>query len=189
MSGKGRIRPEAASARSCWKPTRDGMLRRSERTSLQVSDLPKNLRGDATLLARRSRADGEGRGEMVCLAPGTVALVRAWLEHSGISEGPLFRSIDKGSRPGERLDPSQVPRVVKAMARRAGLPTELVDGLSGHSTRVGAAQDMIAAGFEQPAILQAGRWKSAAMVKRYRERPLVRRSGAARLARVQRKGE
>jgi len=36
-----------------------------------------------------------------------------------------------------------------------------------HSTRVGAAQDTIAVSIELPVILQAGRWKSAAMVNRY----------------------
>ena len=43
----------------------------------------------------------------------------------------------------------------------------MADRLSGHSTRVGAAQDMIACGIELPAILQVGRWKSTAMVNRY----------------------
>ena len=49
--------------------------------------------------------------------------------------------------------------------------------MSGHSTRVGAAQDMIACGIELPAILQAGRWKSTTMVNRYGERLLTHRSG------------
>ena len=166
----------------------DGMLRRSELASLLVSDLLEDVRGDATLLLRRSKADGESRGEIVYLAPDTVALVRSWIRRAGITNGRLFRSVGKGGSIGERLDPSQVPRIFKAMARRAGLPAELVDGLSGHSTRVGAAQDMIAAGIELPAILQAGRWKSPAMVKRYGERLLARRSGAAQLARLQRRG-
>ena len=74
------------------------------------------------------------------------------------------------------------------MARRAGLPAAVVQGLSGHSARVGAAQDMIAAGIELPAILQAGRWKSTAMVNRYGEQLLARRSGAAQLARLQQRG-
>ncbi len=43
-----------------------------------------------------------------------------------------------------------------------------------HSTRVGAAQDMIAAGIDMPAILHAGRWKFPAMVNRYGERLLAR---------------
>ena len=74
------------------------------------------------------------------------------------------------------------------MAREAGLPEMVAAGLSGHSTRVGAAQDMVAAGIELPAILQAGRWKSTAMVNRYGERLLARRSGAAQLARIQGRG-
>ena len=60
-----------------------------------------------------------------------------------------------------------------------------VDRLSGHSTRVGAAQDMIAYGLELPAILQAGRWKSTSMVNRYGDRLLPQRSAAAQLARLQ----
>ena len=103
---------------------------------------------------------------------------------------PLIRKrpdVERG-RLGGRLDPSRVPRIFKQMARRAGLPPAVVEGLSGHSARVGAAQDMIAAGIELPAILQAGRWKSTAMVNRYGERLLARRSGAAQLARLQRRG-
>ena len=163
----------------------DAMLRRAELVSLQVSDLLEEMRGDATLLVRRSKTDGEGRGEIVWLAPDTVALVRKWLEGSGISDGRLFRSVAKGGRIGERLHPGQVARIFKAMARKAGLPDAVVEGLSGHSARVGAAQDMIAAGIELPAILQAGRWKSTAMVNRYGERLLAQRSGAAQLARLQ----
>ena len=99
------------------------------------------------------------------------------------------RTIDLRNRAllGERLAPSQVPRILMAMAHRSGLPEAVVDGRSGHSARVGAARDMIAAGIELPAILQAGRWKSTEMVRRYGERLLARRSAAAELARLQRR--
>ena len=163
----------------------DAMLRRAELTSLQVADLLEEMQGHATLLVRRSKTDVEGCGEILYIARDTVRLVRAWLDRGTISEGRLFRSVGKSGRVGERLDPSQVPRIFKAMAREAGLPATVVQGLSGHSARVGAAQDMIAAGIELPAILQAGRWKSTAMVNRYGERLLARRSGAAQLARLQ----
>ena len=165
----------------------DGMLRRGELTSLQVTDLLEEIQGDATLLVRRGKTDAEGRGEIVYLARDTVALVRTWLDRGGIADGRLFRSVGKGGRIGEGLHSGQVPRIFKEMARRAGLPASVVHGLSGHSARVGAAQDMIAAGIELPAILQAGRWKSTAMVNRYGERLLARRSGAAQLARLQRR--
>ena len=163
----------------------DAMLRRTELVSLQVTDFLEEIGGDGTLLVRRSKTDGEGRGEIVWIGPDTVRLVRAWLDRAGIADGKLFRSVAKGGRTGEGLDPSQVPRVFKAMARQAGLPDTMVGGLSGHSARVGAAQDMVAAGIELPAILHAGRWKSTAMVNRYGERLLARRSGAAQLARMQ----
>ncbi len=163
----------------------DTMLRRTELTSLEVSDFLEEIGGDGTLLVRRSKTDGEGRGERLYLARDTVRLVRKWLDRAGIVDGKLFRSVAKGGELGEGLDPSQVPRIFKAMAREAGLPDTVVGGLSGHSARVGAAQDMIAAGIELPAILQAGRWKSPSMVNRYGKRLLARRSGAAQLARMQ----
>ena len=166
----------------------DAMLRRSELVSLQVADLLVEVQGDGSLLVHRSKTDCEGSGEIVWVGRDTVRLVRAWLDRAGIVEGMLFRSVNKGGRIGERLHPCQVPRIFKAMAREAGLPESVAAGLSGHSTRVGAAQDMVAAGIELPAILQAGRWKSTAMVNRYGERLLARRSGAAQLARMQGRG-
>ena len=166
----------------------DTLLRRAELTSLQVPDLLEEMGGAATLLVRHSKTDCEGKGEIVWVGPDSLRLVRAWLDRGGIAEGLLFHSVGKGGRVGEGLPPGQVPRIFKAMAREAGLPETVVEGLSGHSARVGAAQDMIAAGIELPAILQAGRWKSTAMVNRYGERLLAQRSGAAQLARLQDRG-
>ena len=166
----------------------DAMLRRAELVSLQVPDLLEEVRGDGSLLVRRSKTDCEGMGEIVWVGRDTVRLVRTWLGRAGIAEGMLFRSVTKGGRIGERLHPCQIPRIFKAMAREAGLPEAIAGGLSGHSARVGAAQDMVSAGIELPLILHAGRWKSTAMVNRYGERLLARRSGAAQLARMQGRG-
>lgn len=163
----------------------DGMLRRSELSALQVDDVVEEMGGDATLLVRRSKTDQEGCGDVVYLAPDTVGMTKEWLARAGIGGGRLFRSLPLGRPPGAKLDASQIPRILKRMARRAGLPDNIVDGLSGHSARVGAAQDMIASGIELPAILQAGRWRTTAMVNRYGDRLLARRSGAAQLARAQ----
>ena len=163
----------------------DTLLRRAELASAQVADLFEEMEGHATLLVRRSKTDQEGEGETVWVAPDSLALVKAWLGRAVIEDGPLFRSVAKGGGIGGPLPPGQVPRIFKAMARAADLPASVVDGLSGHSTRVGAAQDMIGAGIELPAILHAGRWKSTAMVSRYGARLQARQSGAARLARLQ----
>ena len=165
----------------------DTMLRRSELVSLEVTDLLEDIDGTATLLLRSGKTDPDGRGAMLYLARDTVLMVNAWLDRSGAGAGRLFRSVRKDGTVGEQLDASQVPRIYKRMARRAGLPDDVVDTVAGHSTRVGAVQDMIACGIELPAILQSGRWKSARMVQRYGERLLARRSGAAQLAERQRR--
>ena len=165
----------------------DTLLRRTELVSLEVADLLEEIDGTATLLVRRGKADPDGRGATLYLARDTVQLVRTWLELGGVEGGRLFRSVRKDDTVGEQLDASQVPRIYKRMARRAGLPGDVADTLAGHSTRVGAVQDMIACGIELPAILQSGRWKTTRMVQRYGERLLARRSGAAQLAERQRR--
>ena len=128
----------------------DTMLRRSELVSLEVSDLLVEADGSATLLVRSGKTDPDGRGAMLYLARDTVQLVQAWLEASGAGEGRLFRSVRKDGTVRETLGPGQVPRIYKRMARRAGLPDDIVDALAGHSTRVGPVQDMIACGIELP---------------------------------------
>ena len=165
----------------------DTLLRRSELVSLEVTDLLEDIDGTATLLVRSGKTDPDGRGAMLYLARDTVQMVRAWVDRSGVGAGRLFRSVRKDGTVGEKLDASQVPRIYKRMARRAEIPDDIADTLAGHSTRVGAVQDMIACGIELPAILQSGRWKSARMVQRYGERLAARRSGAAQLAERQRR--
>ena len=163
----------------------DAMLRRSELVALQVVDMKTDTGGSASLFVRRGKNDPGGRGALLYLHRDTVELVRAWLAVSGIGSGRLFRSVRRNGAVGEALHESQVPRIYRAMAERAGLADETVRRISGHSPRVGATQDMIASGIGIPAIMQAGRWRSASMVQRYGERLLAQRNGAAQLARAQ----
>ena len=165
----------------------DTLLRRSELVSLEVTDLMEEIDGTATLLVRAGKTDRDGRGAMLYLARDTVQLVKEWRERGGVDRGRLFRSVRKDDAVGEQLDASQVPRIYKRMARRAGLRGDIVDTLAGHSTRVGAVQDMIACGIGLPAILQSGRWQTTRMVQRYGERLMAKRSGAAQLAERQKR--
>ena len=66
--------------------------------------------------------------------------------------------------------------------RGAGLSADDIAQISGHSTRVGASQDMLRYGEQLPAIMQAGRWKTATMVARYTAKQGARYSAAARIA-------
>ena len=57
--------------------------------------------------------------------------------------------------------------------------------LTGHSARVGTAQDMVAAGFSLAEIMQAGGWKTPDMIARYSEHLQARNGASAKLAALQ----
>ena len=58
----------------------------------------------------------------------------------------------------------------------------LIEHVSGHSTRVGAAQNLAELDIDFAAITQAGGWKSPRMPLQYAEKINVARSGMARAA-------
>lgn len=74
-----------------------------------------------------------------------------------------------------------VSRRIKRAAKNAGLGA----GFSGHSCRVGMAQDLSAAGFDLIQIMQAGRWKSPRIVARYVENLEIRRGAVANLPEIE----
>jgi hypothetical protein len=111
--------------------------------------------------------------------------VAAWIAASGHADGALFRAVGKAGTIGGRLDPGDVARVFKAMAEAAGIAPALIAEISGHSSRVGAAQDQVRHGVELPAVMQAGGWTSPTMVARYSAKLEARRGGAAKLALLQ----
>src|SRR4029078_12559931 len=112
----------------------------------------------------------------------TIGHLKTWLVAADINEGPIFRSVTRKGELGLQPAAGEGPEIFRRMAKAAGLDTA---GVSGHSTRVGAAQDMIALGLELPEIMQAGGWKSPAMPARYGDRLLARRGAPAKLAQAQ----
>jgi hypothetical protein len=73
------------------------------------------------------------------------------------------------------LASGEMSRTLKRLARQAVLEPSMV---SGHSARVGMAQDLVARGADLPAVMQAGRW---AMPARYAERLLAGRGAVVRM--------
>src|SRR5438128_3827061 len=132
----------------------DLLGRRSELVALLVEDLGRAADGSATVLRRRSKTDPEGTGVPLYLAPDTMLYVEAWLAAAGITTGRLFRALTKGGRVRERLSPDAVARVFKLLAQAAGLAPQLVQGIAGHSARVGAAQDMAVQGIDLAGMMQ-----------------------------------
>jgi predicted RecA/RadA family phage recombinase len=67
------------------------------------------------------------------------------------------------------------------MADKAGVDHAIVDKLSGHSMRVGAAQDMMTSGIGLLPVMQAGGWRSMNIVDRYVQEANVSQNGIAQL--------
>lgn len=63
--------------------------------------------------------------------------------------------------------PSLVSRIFKSLARSAELNDEVIKGISGHSMRVGAAQDLLMNGASLPQIMVKGGWSKTDTVMRY----------------------
>ena len=153
----------------------DALLRVSEIAALDVPDVDL---AEQTVLIRHSKTDQEGKGVMQFLGQPTAARIRAWLRTSGLTDGALFRAVNKSGRiQGERLTVRNIRRIITRRARAAG-----VDGrVSGHSLRVGSAQSLATAGASLVEMQVAGRWQSPAMPGRYAQGQLAKRGAVARL--------
>ena len=156
---------------------RDLLARRGEAVAIEREHVAFAADGSATVLIARSKTDQEGQGEVRWLAPRTATALRRWLEVAGIEDGPVFRSINKAGAVGRPLTPGEVPRILKRLTARAGIDPA---GISGHSCRVGMAQDLTAHGAELPDLMVAGRWASPAMPARYAARIAAGRGAVAR---------
>jgi integrase/recombinase XerD len=159
----------------------DTLCRRAELVQLRIDDLTVKPNGSGTILACKSKADKLGRGRLAYLSTAAVTHLQTWLDAADLRSGPIFRGIQGVHIHPEALCPYTVVRILKDRARDADLAQSIVSKLSGHSMRVGAAQDMAAAGIDLGAIMHAGGWKSPEMVMRYIEHMDIQKSGMARL--------
>jgi integrase len=174
--------------------------RRSEYAAMNVGDVVGAGDGSGTMLIRRSKTDQSGEGRVKYVSPEAIFAIRSWLAvRQGDSESPLppdaplLASVDRFGRVGGRLSDDGIRDVLLRIARRGlrMLQPELEDaaienqvrGLSGHSLRVGFAQDLTAAGEGLAAICQAADWSSPAMPTRYAEALAARSGAVARLRR------
>lgn len=144
----------------------DTLCRSAELVAMRVEHLSED---GASLLVPRSKADPFGAGRIAYLSPATVRRLRRWLKAAGLEAGPLFRGLHTAKVSEAALDTASVRRIVKRLARRAGLAYAVVERLSGHSMRVGAAQDMMVAGIDTIGIMQAGGWRTYHVLARYVE--------------------
>jgi integrase len=155
---------------------RDLLARRSELAALDVADLDLGAE-DGTALIRSSKTDQEGEGHTAYVGPEATAALRRYMGAAGVTEGAVFRAVTKGGNVRARITPKSVGRAFKRLAEGAGLDA---DRVSGHSARVGMAQDLAAFGASTTELQTAGRWQSPTMPAHYSARQRARRSAVAR---------
>lgn len=159
------------------------LARRGELVALEVRDVEFWPNGTGQALIRRGKTDAEGRGRIAYLSRETAKWLNIWLEHAKINEGPIFRRLIGQNEIGDALHPGSISPIFKRVAQWIGMPARYVAEVSGHSTRIGAAQDLAELEIDLAAITQAGGWKSTRMPLQYAEKINAARSGMARAAR------
>lgn len=145
------------------------LTRRSELVALTTEDLELLGNGTMRVIIRRSKADPFGEGRIAFTSCRTAQAVQDWLQWRGPEISFLFCPIYQGKAVNRDLSTTTVKRLIKTSARTAGLDPEDINGFSGHSMRVGAAQDLLCAGHDTAAIMRAGGWKSINVLGRYLE--------------------
>jgi integrase len=147
-----------------------GAFRRSELVALDAADVAVTRDG-LVVTIRRSKTDQEGEGRKIGIPYAShletcpVRSLQDWLEKSGITQGPLFRPIDRfGKMASIRLSAAAVADIVKRYAAAVGLDaTEF----AGHSLRSGLATSAAAAGASERSIMRQTGHRSEKMVRRY----------------------
>ncbi len=148
----------------------DSMRRRSELISLRIDDIEWLPDESASVLLRKSKTDQLGMGKWMLLTPETTHALQQWLSAAKINEGLIFRGVKSSGTITNGLCESRISRIYKALARKAGLSETLVQSISGHSMRIGGAQDLLNVGASLPQIMVKGGWAKTDTVMRYVER-------------------
>ena len=124
---------------------RDGLLRVSEAAALRWGDVELAGDGSGRIRIPESKTDQEAEGVVLYLGSTAIGSLLAVRPEEAVIDAvtPVFN-----------LHPDTIRRRLQQAARAAGLPGWR--DITGHSGRVGMAQDLSAAGFALPELMTAG---------------------------------
>jgi integrase len=148
-----------------------GAFRRSEVCALEVPDLTATPDG-YRIRIRRSKTDAAGLGQEIAVIRGVriqpVAAVEAWLEASGITEGPVFRAVALGSRmSATAMTSNALAGLIKRYCRKIGIDPA---NYSGHSMRSGYVTSAVEVNAPLLKIAEQTRHASLDMLRVYSRR-------------------
>jgi integrase len=146
--------------------------RASNLVALDVADATFSERG-VDLLLRRSKVDQTGEGFMVAVPVQSDAqlcasrALRAWLDAAHVTEGSLFRVLDRHGHVGGRMSVQDVRRVLRRRMERAGLTPTGSKEFGSHSLRSGFCTSAAEAGRSIEQIMTQTGHKRADSAIRY----------------------
>ena len=144
---------------------RDALLRRSEAVALTWADITFKPDGSGRLTIRRSKTDQEGEGAVQYLGPDAVEALEAIRGEDSDDTTRVFRMTTR-----------TVANRIKAAAEAA----KIKGNFSGHSPRVGMAQDLAEKGASTTELMVVGRWVSSRMPAHYIREQAAARGAVAR---------
>ena len=132
---------------------RDCLLRRSEASAARWRDLVREPDGSGRLTVPHSKTDQTGKGAVLYVTDHTMLALKVIRPWPTPAVGEKIFGWSAGS----------ISRNISQLAERAGLKGDY----SGHSPRVGMAQDLARLGASLPEMQNAGRWKNPSMPALY----------------------
>ena len=146
----------------------DFLARRSELVAIRSDDLKFTPDGALKGMIRKSKTDQYGKGRLVFGSERSAKLVRKWLRLKPKEIEPVFCAINHGRCEDRAICDRNLNDIIKRSVikvKRCERPSDLE--VSGHSLRVGAAQDLLIKGYDLAAIMRAGGWSDPSTVSRY----------------------
>jgi len=134
------------------------MRRRSELCAFMFEDICQAPNGKPAIRLNFSKTDQFGTGKILPISQELSDLLEKW--RSMISdEGYILRSISRHGHIGNNLHPASISTLLKALQKNLKMDSDK-QPLSGHSFRVGAAQDLLEQGEPLERIMLRGGWQT-----------------------------
>lgn len=151
------------------------LLRMSEVARLRIGDIQFQRDGSATLDVGYTKTIKDEIGVVKVLAPDVAGWLRNWLNASGLTDEStfIFGKVDRYGNAHPATKPMAGKNIEKIFAKAweavkgAPLESSRYRTWTGHSPRVGAAQDMALRGTELTQIMHEGTWKRPEQVMSY----------------------
>ena len=141
------------------------MRRRSELCAFKFQDVGQAPNSKPIIRLNFSKTDQFGTGKVLPISEDLLDLLEKWERIVGFN-GYILRSINKYGHLGKSLNPASISTILKRLQNesRCGINKQ---PLSGHSFRVGAANDLLEQGEPLEKIMLRGGWQTDSTAMKY----------------------